>query len=155
MMISRSGSRGEGVALSHRTLIFSEADLSIQRCGRAAKTAVLEADLVIIFGTDHKGGLGTFTLTKLPYATPYGVLPTEPDLIDKLVEGIGEEAAFREELHHRQEHSIELTAVWLHHIYHSAGVEPKPMLPILIGSFHDFVQKGTHPQRRSPIDDSN
>lgn len=112
---------------------------------RRAKTAVLDADLVIIFGTDHNGGPGTFTLTRQPYATPYGVLPTDLDLIDTVAAAIGEEAAYAEELHHRREHSVELSAVWLHHVYHQAGVEPKPMIPILVGSFHHFVMNGDHP----------
>ncbi|MCB8980825.1 MAG: AmmeMemoRadiSam system protein B [Ardenticatenaceae bacterium] len=110
-----------------------------------AKTAVLEADLVIILGTDHNGGLGTFTLTRQPYATPYGVLPTDTELVDELATAIGEEAAFAEELHHRKEHSIELSAVWLHYLYQQAGIEPKPMVPILCGSFHHFVMNGHHP----------
>lgn len=110
-----------------------------------AKTAVLEADLVLILGTDHNGGAGTFTLTRQPYATPYGVLPTDTDLVDALAAAIGEEAAFAEELHHRREHSIELSAVWLHYIYKQAGVDPKPMVPILCGSFHHFVMNGAHP----------
>ncbi len=112
---------------------------------RRAQTAVLEADLVIILGTDHNGGLGTFTLTRQPYATPYGVLPTDTALVDALAAAIGEEAAYAEELHHRREHSIELSAVWLHYIYQQAGVEPKPMVPILCGSFHHFVMNGRHP----------
>lgn len=110
-----------------------------------AQTAVLEADLVIMFGTDHRGGAGTFTLTRLPYATPYGVLPTDTAVIDHVAAAIGEDVAYAEELHHRQEHAIELSAVWLHHIYHQAGVAPKPMIPILTGSFHHFVQNGGHP----------
>ena len=110
-----------------------------------AERAVLEADIVIIFGTDHNGGPGTFTLTRQPYATPYGVLPTDTNLIDTLAAAIGEEKAYAEELHHKQEHSVELTAVWLHHITQQAGVAPKPMIPILIGSFHQFVANGTHP----------
>ncbi|MFZ1400066.1 MAG: AmmeMemoRadiSam system protein B [Candidatus Promineifilaceae bacterium] len=110
-----------------------------------AKTAVLEADLVIILGTDHNGGLGTFTLTRQPYATPYGVLPTDLALVDELAAAIGEEAAFAEELHHRKEHSIELSAVWLHYLYQQAGVNPRPMVPILCGSFHHFVMNGAHP----------
>ena len=110
-----------------------------------AQTAVLEADLVIILGTDHNGGLGTFTLTRQPYATPYGVLPTDTELVDELAAAIGEEAAFAEELHHRKEHSIELSAVWLHYIYQQAGIDPKPMVPILCGSFHHFVMNGAHP----------
>lgn len=112
---------------------------------RRAATAVLEADLVLIFGTDHNGGYGTITLTRQPYATPYGVLPTDLALIDELAAAIGPENAFGEELHHRAEHSVELSAVWLHHIYRQAGVAPKPMVPILCGSFHHFVANGSHP----------
>ena len=135
--------QGRGLISPH--IDFQRGGPVYSKVWQRAKTAVLDADLVIIFGTDHNGGFGTFTLTKLPYATPYGVLPTDPHLIDKIANAIGPEAAFAEELHHKQEHSIELTAVWLHHIYQQAGVEPKPMIPILIGSFHEFVQKGTHP----------
>jgi hypothetical protein len=111
---------------------------------RRAQAAVLAADLVIIFGTDHKGG-GAITLTRQHYATPYGVIPTDLELVDKVATAIGEEEAYADELHHRQEHSIELSAVWLHHTYYQASVEPKPMLPILCGSFHHFVLNGGHP----------
>ena len=110
-----------------------------------AKTAVLDADLILVFGTDHNGGPGTFTLTRQAYATPYGVLPTDTELIDKVADAIGADAAYAEELHHRREHSVELTAVWLHHIYHQAGVDPKPMIPILVGSFHQLMHNGGHP----------
>ena len=112
---------------------------------RRAGTAVLEADLILIFGTDHNGSSGAITLTQQPYATPYGVLPTDHDLIDKLAAAIGPENAFGEELHHRAEHSVELSAVWLHHIFHQAGAPPKPMIPILCGSFHHFIANGSHP----------
>jgi len=112
---------------------------------RRAETAVSEAELVIIFGTDHNGGLGTTTLTRQTYATPYGVLPADPDLVDKLAGAIGEEAAFAEEAHHIKEHAIELSAVWLHYTYQRLGIEPKPMVPILCGSFQHFVMDGGHP----------
>ncbi len=112
---------------------------------RRAETAVLNADLILILGTDHNGDPGTFTLTRQPYATPYGVLPTDSDLIDTLAQAIGPEAAYAEELNHRQEHSIELAANWLHYIYHKANVPPKPMIPILVGSFQHFVNNGHHP----------
>lgn len=112
---------------------------------RRAAPAVLAADLVLIFGTDHYGGPASITLTPLPYATPFGVLPTDGELIDRLAEALGPEAAYAEELNHRQEHSVELSAVWLHHIFREAGVAPCPVVPILIGSFHHFVTSGNHP----------
>ena len=115
------------------------------RVWQRARAAVAESDLVLIFGTDHNGGLGTITLTHQPYATPFGVLPADGELVTALAEAIGPEQAFGLELNHRQEHSVELSAVWLHHIYREIGQEPTPMVPILCGSFQHFVSNGHHP----------
>lgn len=112
--------------------------------GRSAES-ILAADLVIILGTDHYGSAGSITLTRLPYATPFGVLPTDRAVIDQLAGAIGEEAAFAEELHHRTEHSVELSAVWLHDVFRRADQMPCPMVPVLVGSFHHFLSNGSHP----------
>lgn len=115
------------------------------RVWQAAAPSVLEADLVIILGTDHNGRTGRVTLTRQPYATPFGVLPSHTALIDHLAEAVGPEAAFAEEINHRNEHSVELSAVWLHYIYHQAGIAPRPMIPILVGSFYHFLGNRLHP----------
>ncbi len=109
-----------------------------------AAAAVQEADLVLILGTDHNGGQA-ITLTEKPYATPFGVLPTDTVLIGKLAAAVGDDIAFATELNHRQEHSVELSAIWLHHTF--AGREPCPMIPILVGSFQRFVMNGGHPEQ--------
>jgi hypothetical protein len=106
-----------------------------------AKRAVKDADLLLIFGTDHNGGPGRINLTRKPYATPWGVIPTDLELVEKLAEAIGP-SAFEQELHHRSEHSVELSAVWYHYIY---GQDPPPMVPILCGSFHHFVENSLNP----------
>ena len=134
---------GRGIISPH--IDYQRGGAVYAKVWQRAKTAVLHADLILVFGTDHNGGPGAFTLTRQPYATPYGVLPTDVDLIDKVADAIGPDAAYAEELHHRQEHSVELTAVWLHHIYHQADIDPKPMIPILVGSFHHFIGNGSHP----------
>jgi len=108
---------------------------------RRAEAAVREAELVLIFGTDHNGSPGSITLTRLPYATPYGVLPNDLSLVERLAQAYGDEA-FDQELHHQNEHSVELSAVWLHHI---RGQNPLPVIPILCGSFHHFIMNGHHP----------
>ena len=95
-----------------------------------AREAVEEAELVILLGTDHSGTPGSLTLTRQDYATPWGVLPTDVQSVDRLATILGEERAFTEEFHHIGEHSIELAAVWLHYI---AGRQPKTLLPILCG----------------------
>jgi len=94
------------------------------------------ADLVILLGTDHHSQGDRLTLTRQSYATPYGVLPTDRALVDALAEAIGPQAAFAGELRHRAEHSLELVATWLHHM---RGGRPVAMVPILTGSFADFI----------------
>ncbi len=101
-----------------------------------AAAVVREAELVVVLGTDHRGDHGRITLTRQSYATPYGVLPTAQEVVDALAGVIGESMAFAEELHHRDEHSIELAVGWLHHMRHG---EPCALVPILTGSFSHFV----------------
>jgi AmmeMemoRadiSam system protein B len=109
---------------------------------RMCADAVQDVELVIMLGTDHSGGAGRLTLTRQSYATPLGTLPTDLELVDGLAAVIGPEMAFAEELHHINEHSIELALVWMHHYMGGRAV---PVLPILCGSFHEFVMKDGDP----------
>jgi AmmeMemoRadiSam system protein B len=131
--------RGRGVISPH--IDYYRGGPVYAQVWQRAEAAVREADLVLIFGTDHNGSPGSITLTRKPYGTPYGVLPNDEALIDALAEAYGPEA-FDQEIHHQSEHSVELSAVWLHHI---RGQNPAPMIPILCGSFHDFVMNDHHP----------
>ncbi len=108
---------------------------------KRAAEAARSADLVVILGTDHYGN-DAFTLTRQHYATPYGTLPTPRSLVDALAEVIGEEAAFAGELRHRREHSLELVALWLHHM---RGGEPVEVVPILVGGLHGYLKPGMKP----------
>lgn len=109
-----------------------------------AAAAVRNAELAIIFGTDHYGGPGALTLTRQHYATPFGLLPTDQEVVNAAVTALGEKAAFAEELHHRSEHSIELTAVWLHYVRDG---QPCRIVPVLCGSFSHFVAGMADPDR--------
>jgi MEMO1 family protein len=107
-----------------------------------AEPACQTADVAVIFGTDHHGN-ELFTLTYQHYATPYGLLPTDQQAVQVLAEAIGEDRAFSGELRHRKEHSVELAAVWLHHL---RGGEPIDLIPVLctypeLASDHDLVEK--------------
>jgi hypothetical protein len=109
---------------------------------RAAEMA-RAADLVILLGTDHYSDEpASLTLTRQHYATPFGVLPTARDTVDRLADALGPEAAYRGELRHRGEHSLELVAVWLHYL---RGDRPVEVVPILTGSFGGFVRAGASP----------
>lgn len=97
---------------------------------RQAAAAAQAATTAIVLGTDHTGSGGRLTLTRQDYATPWGTLPTARPLRDALAEALGPAEAYREELHHRREHSVELAAVWLHHV---RGARPIELLPVLCG----------------------
>jgi len=115
---------------------------------RATAHEAQESDLVLMLGTDHQGSCGTLTLTRQSYATPWGVLPTDLEVVDGLAGMLGEEAAFAEELHHRTEHSIELAAIWLHFIRKGRAV---PIVPVLCGSFARFLTGEADPAIHSPF----
>jgi AmmeMemoRadiSam system protein B len=110
---------------------------------RAAE-AIREAEIAILLGTDHVAGGGGLTLTRQHYATPWGVMPTAQTVVEAVSQAIGPEAAFRYELHHRSEHSIELAAVWLHYYLRDGGCE---VVPILCGSFDPFVEGESGPDQ--------
>jgi AmmeMemoRadiSam system protein B len=116
---------------------------------RAAAQAARQAELAIVFGTDHNGSNAALTPTRQSYATPWGVLPTDAELVEALAHVLGEDAAFAEELHHRDEHSIELASVWLHFV---RGGEPLPLVPILCGSFSGFVAGEGDPAQHAPFE---
>jgi AmmeMemoRadiSam system protein B len=116
---------------------------------KRAAEAARQAELVILLGTDHYGS-DLFSLTRQNYATPYGVLPTATAIVDQLAAAIGEEAAYAGELRHRGEHSLELVAVWLHHM--RAGA-PVPVIPILTGSFHSLLGSEVSPSVQPVIRD--
>lgn len=106
-----------------------------------AKDAAKAADLVVLLGTDHHGD-HLVTLTRQHYGTPFGVLPTAQGTVAALAEAIGPGQAFADELLHRNEHSIELAAIWLHHVREG---QPCEVVPILCGSFGRFVRGGAEP----------
>ncbi|MER3449854.1 MAG: AmmeMemoRadiSam system protein B [Chloroflexota bacterium] len=118
------------------------------RLWSALRPDVEAADAVIIFGTDHSGGAGRLTLTARPYATPFGTVPLFREAFDALVDALGPEAVFEEELHHRAEHSVELALVWLHYLRRE---DPPPVLPVLCGHFYDFTHGGASAADHEPF----
>ena len=115
--------------------------------GEAAE-AVREAEIAIIFGTDHIGGEANLTFTHQRYATPWGVLPTANGIVDTVARELGPEIVFRDELHHRSEHSIELAAIWLHYLL---GDKQCELVPVLCGSFEQFIGGKSGPDEDAEI----
>jgi AmmeMemoRadiSam system protein B len=96
------------------------------------------ADLFVIFGTSHQYSANPFVLTFKDFATPFGVLETRKDIVEKLKDECGE-AIFTDEIVHRSEHSIEFQSVFLQYLFQ--GCRNIKAVPILCGSFHGINKK--------------
>lgn len=129
-----------GVVSPH--IDYARGGAAYARVWRRAGPAARSAELVVLLGTDHQGRHAGLTVTRQSYRTPYGVLPTAVDVVDAVVAALGEADALGGELHHRAEHSVELAAIWLHHVRDGAAV---PIVPILCGSFGGYLGAGATP----------
>lgn len=138
-----------GVALLSPHIDYQRGGSVYAQVWRSMAQAAREADAAVIFATDHQGD-DSYTLTTVPYATPYGVLPNDLRLFDAFTEHIGASRAFAGELRHRGEHSIELVVNWLHHMREGRAL---PVVSVLAGSLHRFMRNGGAPASDPTIAD--
>ena len=85
---------------------------------------------VFIFGVAHASPPVPFLLTKKHFATPFGVLETDQEIVRRL-EAVCSWDPYAHEMVHRTEHSIEFQAVMLSYLY---GTDVR-LVPILCASF--------------------
>lgn len=112
----------------------------------AARAALQHVECVLLLATDHYSP-EPFTLTTQQYATPFGVLPTDPGIVANLADAIGPRA-FEAELYHTVEHSVELVTTWLQHGLCGRTI---PMIPLLCGSFAAFITGQADPAQDAQI----
>jgi AmmeMemoRadiSam system protein B len=104
-----------------------------------------QANTFIVLGVAHQYCRRRFVLTCKDFDTPLGLVPTDRSYVDRLASLAGREF-FDDELAHRTEHSIEFQVVFLQYLL--GGRRDFSIVPILVGSFHDLMQRGV-----DPIDD--
>ncbi len=108
------------------------------------------AEVFVIFGTAHHPMEELFCVSRKDFDTPLGVVQTDLRFIDRLAEHLSDNMAgrqvdlFKDEPAHRQEHSIEFQAVFLQ--YMLGGRREFRIVPVLVGSFHDFLGNGATPE---------
>ena len=102
----------------------------------ALRTNDIPPDLVVIFGTAHQPGHSLFSLTGKDFETPLGVVETDRTLVQALRDAYLFDLESEEYLH-KHEHSIEFPLIFLQHLYPD---HPFKILPILTGSFYEFLE---------------
>jgi AmmeMemoRadiSam system protein B len=107
-----------------------------------------DASLFVIIGTSHYSG-HRFTLTRKHFQTPLGLVETDQTYIDRLVSHYGPGLFDDELLAHLPEHSIELEVVYLQYLYEER--RPVRIVPLVVGSFHDCVERGVEPSQSNEI----
>ena len=97
---------------------------------------------VITLGTDHKGSSNPVTFTFQDYMTPFGILETDKEEVKKQTDSLSAWNPLDDELHHRDEHSIELALNWF---IHAIGRTDVLHLPVLCGSLHQYIESDSNP----------
>lgn len=98
-----------------------------------------EADLYIIFGVAHYGGNGFFIATAKDFETPFGVVETDKEFLERWIKNSGKDLT-EDEWVHRTEHSIEFQLPFMQH----ALEHQYKILPVLCGSIEPYLQNGSN-----------
>jgi AmmeMemoRadiSam system protein B len=103
---------------------------------------------VVIFGTGHNL-IGDFVaLTRKHFQTPLGTAHCDTEFVDHIAAAIGENA-YRGELSHRDEHSIEFQVLYLQH---RLKERPFTIVPILCGGFYHLLDEQKGPRDEASIE---
>jgi AmmeMemoRadiSam system protein B len=108
-----------------------------------------DAELFVLFGTAHNPMRNLFALTKKDFATPLGIVETDRKFVARLASRftgdprVKDINLYADELAHRHEHSLEFQVVFLQYLLGSS--RPFKIVPVLTGSFHEFVAAGRSP----------
>ena len=100
------------------------------------------ADTFVILGVAHQYCRRRFALTYKDFETPLGVVPTDRSYVERIASLAGRDL-FDDELSHRTEHSIEFQVVFLQYLL--GGRRDFTIVPILVGSFHDLMERSVDP----------
>ena len=123
--------------------------LDPRRAGPAIARGYLELDpddaaplRVIVYGVGHSLFGDLLALTRKHFETPFGKVGCDTRFVDALAERL-DQAAYRSELAHRDEHSIEFQALYLKYRFPTRALQ---LVPILCGGFDGLQNEGSKPR---------
>ena len=100
-------------------------------------------DLIVIFGINHQGREGLFSITGKDYLTPFGRMETDREFAAALKDGLPDGTIAAYDFDHMMEHSIEFQTIFLAH-YLGDGAK---IVPVLCSGIHEFLASGNDPLR--------
>jgi AmmeMemoRadiSam system protein B len=122
--------------------------LDPRRAGPTIARALLELDpagsdplRVVVWGVGHQLLGDLFALTRKHFETPLGQVRCDTAFVDAVAARLGDDA-WRGELAHRDEHSIEFASIYLRRRF---GDRVR-IVPILVGSFHALLEDERGPR---------
>ncbi len=114
-----------------------------------------DAELFVILGTAHSPLSHLFSVTRKDFETPLGTVETDRQLAARLTANLAATPGGAEinlaadEPAHRYEHSIEFQTVFLQFLLGER--RPFKILPVLVGSFHEFMRGELQPLDAPPV----
>jgi AmmeMemoRadiSam system protein B len=106
-----------------------------------------DARTFVIVATSHYSP-HRFTLTRKHFETPLGTVETDQTYVDRLANEYGD-GVFDDPVAHIPEHSIELEVVLLQYLFENRG--PIKIVPLLTGSYGDYVEERTLPSEAPDV----
>lgn len=100
-----------------------------------------DADLFVIVGTSHYWSESRIVLTEKDFETPLGTISTDKQLVQTLAKEFSQQT----DIAHKPEHSIELHALLLQHLF---ADRPFKILPILVSGYTDDDSINFHDEMR-------
>jgi hypothetical protein len=104
-----------------------------------------DSELFVIFGTAHHISSDIFMISQKNFSTPLGTVESDKNVINDLKKELGDNLTIDESAH-RYEHSIELQIVILQYLFKNRNFK---ILPILVGSFNEFLLRKTQPNKNN------
>lgn len=98
-----------------------------------------DADTFVIFGVPHTTTYDRFMICQQDFAVPGGVVKTDREFIKRLRRKLPYEITHNQ-IAHRDEHSIEVQAIFLHHLFPDRDIR---IVPILHGALWEYVESGS------------
>lgn len=97
---------------------------------------------VVVLGTAHLPIEERYALCEKDFATPLGDVRVDRDICGLLRRRLAPHCDLdRDVLSHRGEHSVELQAVWLRHVYGADAA----IVPLMANSLSEFIEGGRDP----------